>query len=44
LDGDEDGRGDDCDNCFEVYNPDQEDAEEDGFGDACDNCPDAYNP
>ncbi|CAN96830.1 putative thrombospondin family protein [Sorangium cellulosum So ce56] len=42
LDGDGDGvtagAGSGCDNCFDVYNPDQSDADGDGFGDACDRC------
>jgi len=47
VDGDEDGWGDDCDNCpppfFPVANPDQTDSDGDGVGDACDNCPDVPN-
>jgi C1A family cysteine protease len=39
-----DGIPDICDNCPEIYNPDQADADKDGIGDACDNCPAAYNP
>jgi hypothetical protein len=35
-DQDEDGVGDVCDNCVDVYNPGQEDADEDNIGDACD--------
>jgi len=26
-----------CDNCPDVYNPDQADYDRDGYGDACDN-------
>jgi hypothetical protein len=43
-DTDNDGYGDDCDNCVLVFNPDQADADGDGAGDACDNCPVDYNP
>ncbi len=43
-DSDEDGIGDTCDNCPNVYNPLQEDADGDGVGDACDNCPGVFNP
>ena len=39
-----DGVGDLCDNCPNVYNPDQNDLDVDGVGDLCDNCPDVYNP
>jgi len=35
-DFDEDGVGDESDNCPEVYNPDQADNESDGLGDICD--------
>ena len=35
LDGDGVGI---CDNCPDVYNPDQRDTDADGVGDACDNC------
>jgi hypothetical protein len=31
--------GDVCDNCPDVYNPDQKDTNGNGIGDACDNCP-----
>ena len=37
-DDDNDGVGDDCDNCVGVANPDQQDTDGDGFGDACDSC------
>ncbi len=33
-----------CDNCPDVYNPDQIDSDGDTFGDVCDNCPNDYNP
>jgi len=33
-----------CDNCPDVYNPDQRDADADSVGDACDNCPTVPNP
>ncbi len=39
LDGpdvDRDGVADTCDNCPDVFNPQQEDSDEDGIGDACD--------
>lgn len=34
-DGDHDGRGDGCDNCWAVYNPNQEDGNLDRIGDSC---------
>ncbi len=43
-DTDNDGIGDDADNCKYVPNPDQADRDDDGVGDACDNCPCDYNP
>lgn len=43
-DADEDGIGDENDNCQTVSNPDQRDTDGDGIGDACDNCPDRFNP
>jgi hypothetical protein len=55
-DGDDDGRGDICDNCPSVFNPGQADWDGDGTGDACedsdedgifdaqDNCPADPNP
>jgi MYXO-CTERM domain-containing protein len=39
-----DGIGNSCDNCPDVYNPDQLDVDNDKFGDLCDNCPTVYNP
>lgn len=52
-DSDDDGHGDDCDNCPNIYNPLQEpctfdntcgpDPDGDGHGNACDNCDDAPN-
>ena len=39
-----DGVGAVCDNCPNVYNPDQNDSDGDEVGDICDNCPDDYNP
>ncbi|MFQ5490449.1 MAG: thrombospondin type 3 repeat-containing protein, partial [Phycisphaerae bacterium] len=50
LDTDQDGYIDDCDNCPEVYNPEQTDQDNDGYGDACDDeeedlvCPTDYTP
>ena len=38
VDMDEDGVGDNCDNCDSVANQGQEDRDGDGVGDACDNC------
>ncbi|MEW5807678.1 MAG: thrombospondin type 3 repeat-containing protein, partial [Acidobacteriota bacterium] len=43
LDGDGDGRGDDCDNCPSNPNSDQTDNDSDTLGNACDNCPDVSN-
>jgi hypothetical protein len=36
LDSDGDGIIDDCDNCPDVFNPDQADSDNNGIGDACD--------
>ncbi|MFQ6093788.1 MAG: thrombospondin type 3 repeat-containing protein, partial [bacterium] len=46
IGGDSDGDGvlDREDNCWETFNPDQEDGDGDTIGDGCDNCPDDYNP
>jgi len=44
VDTDEDGVGDDLDNCPDIANPDQTDLDADGVGDACDNCPEVPNP
>ena len=35
-DSDNDGVGDECDNCPNDYNPDQNDNDGDGVGDLCD--------
>ncbi len=45
-DGDPDGDSvlSSLDNCFLVYNPEQEDSDQDVFGDSCDNCIDTPNP
>jgi len=40
TDSDLDGVTDSCDNCVDVYNPDQADADLDGIGDTCDSCTD----
>ncbi len=34
-DSDSDGWGNACDNCPDIYNPDQKDSDRDGVGDAC---------
>jgi hypothetical protein len=39
TDADNDGIGNEEDNCTVVYNPDQIDTDNDGSGDVCDNCP-----
>ena len=44
ADGDNDGRGDLCDNCPARWNPDQADGDDDGRGTLCDNCPGVANP
>ena len=41
TDADNDGVGDDCDNCPVDPNPLQEDADFDGLGDDCDVCPES---
>lgn len=38
IDNDEDGIGDEVDNCPITYNPDQTNSDDDEHGDACDNC------
>jgi hypothetical protein len=43
-DADGDRIKDACDNCPNVYNPDQLDFDKDRIGDACDNCPKNSNP
>ncbi|MDD5425354.1 MAG: hypothetical protein PHN52_02545 [candidate division Zixibacteria bacterium] len=40
FDSDNDGVGNDCDNCPQVYNPEQVDVDMDFIGDACDDCVD----
>lgn len=42
IDTDGDLVGDFCDNCPEVFNPDQMDSDDDRYGDVCDLCPDYY--
>jgi len=44
ADEDCDGWPDDEDNCYQDFNPGQEDGDEDGVGDLCDNCLETYNP
>ena len=39
YDADNDGMGNEEDNCTVVYNPEQTDTDNDGRGDVCDNCP-----
>jgi MYXO-CTERM domain-containing protein len=39
VDIDKDGISDPCDNCIDIYNPDQADDDGDGVGDVCDQCP-----
>jgi hypothetical protein len=41
VDADGDGLVNAKDNCFGVYNPNQDDADGDGVGDSCDRCPGA---
>jgi len=43
-DYDEDGAGDNCDNCPAHSNPGQGNGDEDILGDVCDNCPAINNP
>lgn len=38
-DEDQDGIGNVCDNCQNIYNPGQEDSDNDEIGDSCDSCP-----
>ena len=38
-DSDDDGHGNQCDNCRYLWNPSQSDADNDGVGDSCDVCP-----
>jgi len=44
YDADDDGYGFACDNCPDIYNPDQGDSDGDAAGDVCDNCQTAFNP
>jgi hypothetical protein len=39
-----DGRGDVCDNCYQLYNPSQINHDGDDRGNTCDNCPKETNP
>ncbi len=43
-DMDNDGSGNNCDNCPDVYNPGQGDLDGDDVGNECDNCPSDSNP
>ena len=43
-DTDNDGIGDEDDNCPRFQNPNQEDTDSDGIGNSCDTCPMVYNP
>lgn len=43
-DTDNDGIGDEDDNCPRFQNPNQEDTDSDGVGNCCDTCPTVYNP